>query len=251
MKDTAIIINGLVKDVCGLDISSDIEKAAAVDYSALTPDEIKKLLDAAMCKNHGGKMAGIMSLSTSPLMNMHCIERMKSGAAVCSHCFSARMQGRYNTLRAKLIRNTFFLTSCDIPSEAVPVINANIFRFEAFGDLVNTLQVKNYFTIAAANPGTMFALWTKNPWIIADAMSEYGISKPDNINIILSSTLLNMSADVAAVAAKYDFVDKVFTVFDKDHAGDVEINCGARCCNTCRRCYTKTDGIELINELLK
>ena len=47
---------------------------------------------------------------------------------------------------------------------------------------------------------------------------------------------------------KFDFVDKVFTVY-ADCEG-VEINCGARNCFECHKCYTKNK-TEYINEKLK
>lgn len=208
-------------------------------------------LEKAITWNMTGKMEGFISLSTSPLCNAHCIERMNSDVAVCKHCFSARMQKRYKTLREKLERNTELLTKTELQPEDIPFLNAAFFRFEAFGDLNNTLQVKNYFMIAEQNPHCMMTLWTKNPWIIADAMEEYGITKPENFIVILSSVLLNVSADADQVTSKYPFIDKVFTVYDKEHAENVTINCGARSCATCQRCYHKTAGLEYVNELLK
>lgn len=208
-------------------------------------------LEKAITWNMTGKMEGFISLSTSPLCNAHCIERMKSDAAVCKHCFSARMQKRYKTLREKLERNTELLTTVELQPEDIPFLNAAFFRFESFGDLNNTLQVKNYFMIAEQNPHCMMTIWTKNPWIVADAMEEYGITKPDNFIVILSSVLLNVSADADQVTSKYPFIDKVFTVYDKEHAENVTINCGARSCATCQRCYHKTAGLEYVNELLK
>ena len=48
----------------------------------------------------------------------------------------------------------------------------------------------------------------------------------------------------------YEFIDKVFTVYDDANAGGVNINCGARDCATCGRCYLKNDTV-FINEKLK
>lgn len=208
-------------------------------------------LEKAITWNMSGKLTGFASLSTSPLCNAHCIERMKSDVAVCKHCFSVRMQKRYKNLREKLERNTELLTKTELAPEDIPFINMAFFRFESFGDLNNTLQVKNYFLIAEQNKHCTFALWTKNPWIIADAMEELGISKPDNLIIILSSVILNVAVDADMVAKKYPFIDKVFTVYDKAHAENVTINCGARSCAECQRCYHKSEGIEFVNELLK
>ena len=193
-----------------------------------------------------GKMSGMASLSTSPLCNPNCMQRCKNNVAVCKSCYSIRMMKRYKALSDKLTRNTEFLTTTELQIEDVPFINTALFRFESFGDLVNALQVKNYFTICEANKRTQFALWTKNPWLIAEAMETYGIGKPENLVIIQSSVLLN-----TATAPAYDFIDKVFTVYDKAHAEEVEINCGARNCASCQRCYTKTSELEFVNELLK
>lgn len=40
--------------------------------------------------------------------------------------------------------------------------------------------------------------------------------------------------------------DKVFTVYDNDH----EINCGARSCSACQKCYHK-NGINHLYEKIK
>lgn len=208
--------------------------------------ENKIRLMKAITWKMSGKLSGFCSLSTSPLCNAHCIKRMESDVAVCKHCFSARMQKRYKNLREKLERNTEFLTTVELQPEDIPFLNMAFFRFESFGDLNNELQFKNYVTIAEANSHCIFALWTKNPWIIADAMEKYQIRKPENMIIILSSVLLNEQT-----APAHEFIDKVFTVYDKEHAEAVGINCGARSCAECRRCYTKTNEVEYINELLK
>ena len=62
------------------------------------------------------------------------------------------------------------------------------------------------------------------------------------------------NADILADQADpgYDFIDKIFTVYDKDYisAHDVSINCGAKSCLTCHKCYVKSK-IKYINEKLK
>lgn len=70
--------------------------------------------------------------------------------------------------------------------------------------------------------------------------------KPENINIILSSPYMNTACD----ESKWSFVDKTFTVYDKQHSNCVKINCGDRKCMECRICYTKND-ILSVNETLK
>lgn len=216
-------------------------------FNTMTNEEIKAYLNECITWTMNAKMEGMASLSTSPLCNKYCEMRHANKTTICGHCFSEQMNARFKNLREKLIRNTEFLTTYELKPEQIPFINRTIFRLESFGDLNNTLQVKNYFTIANANPGTTFTLWTKNPWLIDEAMKTYGIDKPDNFIIILSSILMNTPNE----SITYGFIDKVFTVYDKEHAESVNINCGARKCVECRRCYTKTDSIEYVNELLK
>jgi hypothetical protein len=120
------------------------------------------------------------------------------------------------------------------------------FRFESFGDLNNAIQVINYFNICKKNPGVKFALWTKNPDYIAEAIRA-GHEKPENLNIVLSSLFLNKERKT-----RYSFIDKVFTVYDPEFIQEnkTEINCGAKNCFSCGLCYEK-NGVRNIREKLK
>lgn len=85
-------------------------------------------------------------------------------------------------------------------------------------------------------------------------MEQYNLVKPNNLNIIYSVAGLNSNAAAAIYDAfqsfGYEFIDKVFTVYDAEHAHGININCGARDCATCGKCYHKND-IVFINEKLK
>lgn len=218
---------------------------------------IQKIMRAMACLTHGGKMAGLISISTTPF-NPICDARAANPASVCAHCFSRRMMTRYKALAAKLARNAEFLSTQEISPADVYHFKpkSGYFRFEAFGDLFSTLQVKNYFTIAEVlgRDGIKCAMWTKNPQIIKAAIDEFDLVKPENLNIVYSVCGLNSQAGAAIYEAfqscGYEFIDKVFTVYDKDHAEGVEINCGARSCATCGKCYEK-NSIVFINEALK
>lgn len=194
-------------------------------------------------------MAGLHSLSTAVTVNPHCIKRMQKGDSICAHCFAASMMKRYQGLNNCLASNAEILTTSVLPLSVLPLIPSRYFRFEAFGDIINTNQVINYFNIAKKNPDTLCALWTKNPHIIAKAI-EMGHDKPANMQIVLSSPLVNKPVK----ATKYSFIDKIFTVYDKQTAKGVNINCGARSCLACGRCYRPNpDGakIQYVNEILK
>lgn len=159
------------------------------------------------------------------------------------------MMGRYKTLNEATTRNAEILTASVLPAEVLPLIPSRYFRFESFGDLINVNQVINYFNIARKNPDTLCALWTKNPHIVAKAIAA-GHDKPENLQIVLSSPLINKPIK----ATKYAFISKVFTVYDKEAAKAVNINCGARSCLACGRCYRPNPegvAIQYVNELLK
>lgn len=199
--------------------------------------------------NHTGKMSGLQSLSTAVEINPLCIKRQAKKDSICAHCFAVALTNRYSALAEHLRRNAAILSADVLPLSVLPLIPSRYFRFESFGDLMSVNQVINYFNICRKNPDTLCALWTKNPHLIAKAI-EAGHVKPENLQIVLSSPILNKPIK----ATKWAFVDKVFTVYDKQAAKAVNINCGARSCLGCGRCYRPNpDGakIQFINELLK
>jgi len=211
--------------------------------------EMTKAIEKAICWNHGGKMEGMVSLSTSPLKNEFCMNRCKNADTICAHCFSMNLQSMRKELKEKLIRNTDLLCGSIIPVQDMPLLNVRYFRLESFGDLQNTIQVQNYVNLCKRNPHTTFALWTKNPFIIRNAMRD-GLKKPSNLIVIYSSPMTNKQVDIDRMKAAFPFIDKVFTVYDKEHSANVEINCGARHCMSCLKCYKKRT-TSVINEQLK
>lgn len=214
----------------------------------LTVKQFKALTGIHFTTKMNGKMAGMQSLSTSCTNNPHCIERHKQNDTICKHCFAFSQINCFKSMIPCLEKNTELLTAEIIPAENMPVINCLYFRFEAFGDLVNYIQVVNYFNICLKNPAVNFALWTKNPWIIQDAIDR-GYIKPDNLNIVYSSPILNQNV-TDAIISKWAFIDKIFTVYDANTAQNVNINCGAKNCLSCGLCYNKNN-VVYINEILK
>lgn len=195
---------------------------------------------------HTGKMEGMQSISTSCLCNPACIARMKDESSICSKCFSGAMMHRYSALSDCMVRNYEILNNRLFELDELPLINAAWFRIESFGDIGSVKQARNYIRLIRRNPQTMFAWWTKNPGFLAQAIALEG-GKPDNVNIILSSPYLNVTMD----ACRWSFVDKTFTVWDKEHEDQAPvINCGSRRCMECRLCYTKND-VREIHESLK
>ena len=197
---------------------------------------------------HTGKMEGMQSLSTACIKNEICKARAAVPGSICQKCYAARQLAYQGTTRKALEKNSELL-SRPLKKEEIPKINASVFRFEAFGDLSSTTQFENYCKIAAANKKTRFALWTKNAGIIKQAINQ-GVKKPGNLIIIYSSPMLNSPSTKAFEI--WPFIDKVFTVFDKNTIAEngVIINCGARNCFECGKCYSKRTA-QYINEILK
>ncbi len=191
-----------------------------------------------------GKMAGVPSISTSCLDNPICRARMQINGSVCKKCFAAATLKRYTAAGRAMSANYALLTGRLLDADEMPIFgNVAIVRIESFGDVANVTQARNYVRIIKANPAVTFAWWTKNPGIVAAAFKVEG-GKPDNVVMIESSPFLNVVKPLSAG------MDKTFTVYDKIAAANVEINCGARSCAGCRRCYSKATGAT-VSELLK
>ncbi len=206
----------------------------------------RKISGLHFTTKHNGKMAGMASISTSVTTNERCAKNAQIKGSICEKCFAAKQMKVFPTMEKPMVENQRILTGSILPDELLPIINHIYFRFEAFGDLNNDIQVINYFNICKKNPRVKFALWTKNPDYIAAAIAA-GHAKPDNLNIVLSSLFLNKERK-----NPFPFVDKVFTVYSPDHIqeNNVDINCGAKSCFSCGLCYEK-NGVSVINEKLK
>lgn len=222
----------------------------------LTDSEKMGYINYSMC-DHAGKLQGIPSISTSCLCNPHCVARSQNPALICHKCYAMGYCDYRKALKEKLKINTIFYTKYSIPINSVPLINASYFRFESFGDLINTQQVENYFQIARKNSRHLnAALWTKNPWIIAQAIAD-GVKVPKNLKIIYSVPEIDKTIkkdDFQAIKSKYPFINACFSVHTPQHvqAEKITINCGGKSCRECGfSCYRKACRITLINELIK
>lgn len=198
--------------------------------------------------NMTGKMEGIPSISTSCLDNPICIQRMKEGRSVCKHCFAAALMERKPSVR-EATKSNFDLLQTVLDKELLPTFrNVQIVRIESFGDVASVNQCINYLNIAYKNPDIRFAAWTKNLWLWNKAIETIG--KPGNLSLVYSSWELNCHD----TPSDPENVDHIFTVYDKQtsdfYGGNEFINCGARDCYTCQKCYHKGSNF-MIREQLK
>lgn len=201
-----------------------------------------------------GKMKGFWSLSTASLMNSFCKAMSKCDDTVCSHCYANAMAQRYDNLNLALISNYNLLTTEEITVNDWlwlfdGKMDTEVFRIESFGDLQNVRQAMNYINLVVAFPNVKFGWWTKHPHLIEMAFELLGMSKPENLQLILSSVKVNEIDEVRF--EKYgELFDKVFTVYDKAHAKNICINCGSRDCGGCMACYT-SNSTRYISEKIK
>lgn len=198
---------------------------------------------------HGGKMSGIRSLSTYKLVCNTCLQFKDNKKTICNKCYADRQLKLYKQLAPCLIYNTLLLKYTKLSARQLPFINELYFRFESFSDLQNAQHLENLYKIARYNKKTRFALWTKNYKLIKS------MKTPQNVNIILSSVLLNACVLDEYNAAKMKTATgakniKIFTVYDKKHITTVKQNCAKKCI-TCLKCYKAHDNTLFINEILK
>lgn len=219
-------------------MSIETIKECIMENRKLTSLEKRIYIEYAICKNHTGKMEAMKSLSTSCLENPYCKARQKKEGCICQKCYADAMLHCYSTLSEKLKINTKFLTEYELTKKDVPFINASVFRLEAFGDVKNILQVKNYYTIARANKHCKFVLWTKNVNFV-----DLAGTKPRNVIVIYSEPEINKiwTKSEYDIFKKYHAaVNKIFCVFTEDYIREnsIRINCGSKKCIECMTCYT-------------
>lgn len=223
----------------------------------------RKATGVGVCDDHSGKMKDMISVSTTSACNANCqamqncppiyVDGIKCDC-ICAICYAEAMIRIYKDLLAKLIHNAEILTTEIIPVHkwfVLDPVEHPCLRIEAFGDVANTTQVANYFNVANANPDIIVTAWTKRVGIYEQAVRE-GYAKPKNFVLIASSPYVNVEIDIV----KHPIVDKTFTVYSFDwivahDLGPEFINCGARLCRACMKCYTLNNGIRHIHEILK
>lgn len=203
-----------------------------------------------------GKMDGVLSISTNCKYNARCIRNMTIPGSICGKCFAHKTVDHYDALSINTRNNLDKLTAAIIPADIWPTFDPAdldyMIRIESFGDVQNAIQAINYMNLAAANPECVVTAWTKNPDIWETAIKLRKGGKPANMNLIFSAMFIDKPATFDKI--RYWFFDKSFTVYSKEYAasqGENFINCGARSCRDCKRCYTLGGDFENVREQVK
>ena len=199
---------------------------------------------------HNGKMKGMMSLSTSTMDNPLCIKNRNIKGSICESCFAYKQTKCYKSMDGAFKHNASILTTRDLKDEEIEILNVKFFRFEAFGDLHNEQQLKNYIKICNKNKHVDFAIWSKNYKLILEYFKNH--KKPKNLRIIISSLMKNIKISTKPFE-EIGLKVSTFTVYTKDFVKefDIDINCGARNCLSCQKCYRRETQQLDIRELIK
>lgn len=184
-----------------------------------------------------GKLEGIVGINTNPLSNSFC-KKMQKGETICKHCYScAMLRGLRKNCMPVWERNSQILSSRLLETSEIPRITAAFCRFHAHGELINKIHFENFIRIAEANPWTKFSFFTKRT-NLCDLTNL-----PDNVTMVYS----NPTLDRVVTKVPKGF-HKVFNVITKKE--DARVNCGARSCITCQKCF-KREGCSVLVEKVK
>lgn len=200
-----------------------------------------------------GKMLGKIGLSGFAGNNPECIKRALLGYGICRHCFSF-LTPWINSIKA-WTKNDLLLSSGMMEKNSVIIDPEKIpsMRFSSHGDLINKYHLYNYFRIAADNPNTQFALWTKNVAIYHDGLDLFGY-KPANIIVGYSPIQMNViPSEKSLIMAKKSGFDFIFGVNDtwanQEKSlvnGGYKCRCGENSCGLhCQFCYNAKKRAEL------
>lgn len=232
-----------------------INDIMAAGKSGLGPNKgiLKNVYNLFFSDGYTGKMLGKVGLSGFAGNNPECIKRALLGFGICRHCFSF-LTPWMPSIKA-WTKNDLILSSVMMPANSV-IIDPDLIpsmRFSSHGDLINDIHLYNYFRIAADNPNTEFALWTKNVSIYQAGLKLFGY-KPENIIVGFSPIHMNViPTEKSLIAAKNNGFDFIFGVNDtwanQEKSlvnGGHKCKCGENSCGlTCQFCYSAARRQEL------
>ena len=201
--------------------------------------------------HHKGKMTGIPSLNTNKYLNNNCQKLMNSqdSNCICKFCFVDKVTKRYKDVEPCLTQNHKILTARLLEPKEIKALeeilgNAQIFRFESFGDLNNVTQLINYNNIAKHYKRTHFALWTKH-YSILFQFFKLGFKLSKNITLVLSSPLINQELSSILVDRIKTYHKRTIT-FTVVNVKSDKVNCGGKRCIDCRNCYDEKNPVNVI-----
>ena len=237
-------------------------------------------------RKHTGKMAGMQSVSTTCKVNAGCTAginaalqlvdpgidirtadpaRIKAAkkalrryiknnpttdkVSICGFCFSDSQQDYQTSMIPTLSRNYDILNGGILHDDWIPVLNNLYFRGESFGDVGSWIAAANIIRIAAKNPAVHVTAWTKYVPFYRQAIAA-GYAKPANLTLVKSVRYVNAMPDPDTDPDR-DIVDIWFVVITPEFSAEfhIRITCGARACLACLKCYLRTGGRVIVEQL--
>ena len=188
-----------------------------------------------------GKLLGIPAINTNTITNSFCMKSSKSKNKknICTKCYSVYMLSTYRkNCQTAFQFNSDLLSGGLLEPKQIPLINAAYVRFNAHGELINTVHILNILRIVRHNPATTFALWTKRTDLVEPLLDRI----PDNLILVYSNPLIDKLMHKAPTG-----FHKVFNNVTEDP----NENCTGQKCMECLACYKKDSGVNVIIEAVK
>jgi len=191
-----------------------------------------------------GKMLGMVSINTSPNMNVMCLRNRKIKGSICASCYSFQSEAYLPKCRDAWTENGRVLSDKIIKDRDIPIFNYRVIRVNAQGDFINRVHYRNIIKIVEMNPASMFSIFTKNLKVIRGV----GLVKLDNLVYVYSALMKDRLK-----INKPEGFNKTFSVYTRKYIREnsgIELNCAGRSCMKCMVCYSD-NGVERVNELVK
>lgn len=185
-----------------------------------------------------GKMKHMAAISVG--MSAGCRARMQIHGSVCERCYAAR-GFRFKPNNERCFERNGAVLEGAIPDKALPYYpNIRYMRFLHTGDLSGDIMTLNYARIAANNPETRHAIWSKE-WGFINCQEW-----TENINKIFSTLMI----DDPSTQIPAGFHAR-FSVFSSEAALTGMVNlceargvryhvCDGKECISCLHCYKKS-----------
>ena len=183
-----------------------------------------------------GKLKQIPAVNTNTLSNTFCSKmyNSKNPKCICTKCYSQNMLKTYRKNCVRAFEYNTKLLQTKLTYEQIPILNSQYLRINAHGELINKEHMINIVKICIINPLTTVVLYTKRMNLVNLVLNEIG--KPDDLIIVYSNPIIDKPITQIPNNSMHKFTDKVFNTVSKD--SDI-VNCGARNCFNCQKCYHK------------
>ncbi len=194
-------------------------------------------IDKIKVSKMSGKLIDVPAINTNTLSNRFCMRMCLSDNdnCICAKCYSQNMLKSFRKNCIPAFEYNSKLLSRDIlRKNQFPNVKNDIVRINAHGELINEFHMINIRIFCLLNPKKVIVLYTKVLSLVNKVLDMF--DKPNNLIVVYSNPIIDKPINKIPKDDKFRYVDKIFNVLDKN-TDNIKINCGARNCNVCRKCY--------------